>query len=157
MKPKVYLETSIVSYLTAYLSRDVIILARQQITEDWWKNHRQSYQLFASDVVEQEARLGNTLMSKKRLKILKTLENLATSENAVELAEVLVKRKAVPENSAADALHIAIATTEKMNFLLTWNFKHIANAQMQSKIETVCRDKGYQPVTICTPESLLGE
>jgi hypothetical protein len=157
MKPKVYLETSVVSYLTAYQSRDVIVLARQQITEDWWKNHRQNYELFTSDVVEQEACLGNALMSKKRLNILKTLESLATSENAVELAETLVKRKAVPENSAADALHIAIATIEKMNFLLTWNFKHIANAQMQSKIEKVCKDEGWQMVTICTPESLLGE
>ncbi len=157
MKPKVYLETSVVSYLTAYQSRDVIVLARQQITEDWWKNHRQNYELFTSDVVEQEAGFGNALMSKKRLDILKTLESLATSENAVELAEILVKRKAVPENSAADALHIAIATTEIMNFLLTWNFKHIANAQMQSKIEKVCKDEGWQMVTICTPESLLGE
>lgn len=157
MKPAVYLEASIISYLTAYQSRDVIVLARQKITEDWWEHNRQKYELFVSDLVEQEAGAGNVLMSKRRLKIIKTLKNLATSEKAVELAEILVKRKAVPENSVADALHIAIATVEQMNFLLTWNFKHIANAQMQSKIEKVCRDEGFEPVTICTPEELLGE
>ncbi|MCY7345997.1 MAG: type II toxin-antitoxin system VapC family toxin [Pyrinomonadaceae bacterium] len=157
MKPAVYLEASIISYLTAYQSRDVIVLARQKITEDWWEHNRQKYELFVSDLVEQEASAGNVLMSKRRLKIIKTLKNLATSEKAVELAEILVKRKAVPENSVADALHIAIATVEQMNFLLTWNFKHIANAQMQSKIEKVCRDEGFEPVTICTPEELLGE
>ncbi len=90
-------------------------------------------------------------MSERRLAVIKDLPKLATVENAVTLAEILVKRKAVPENSSADALHIAVATVEQMNFLLTWNFKHIANAQMQSKIERVCIDEGYTPVIICTP------
>lgn len=157
MKSTVYLETSIISYLTAYQSRDVIVLAHQKISEDWWEHNRQNYALFVSDLVEQEASAGNVLLSKRRLKIIKTLKYLATSEKAVELAETLVKRQAVPDNSVADALHIAIATVEEMNFLLTWNFKHIANAQMQSKIEKVCRDEGFEPVTICTPEELLGE
>lgn len=157
MKPKVYLETSIISYLTAGRSRDVIIFGRQEITKDWWSKHRRNYELFVSDVVEQEAALGNTAMSDARLKLIKPVKKLATSERAIELAESLVRRKVVPAKASADALHIAIATVEEMNFLMSWNFKHIVNAQMQAKIEQVCKDDGYAPVFMCTPESLIGE
>lgn len=157
MKPKAYLETSIISYLTADRSGDVIIFARQEITKDWWSRHRRDYELFVSDIVEQEVSLGNPRMSDKRLKIITPLKKLATSERAIELAENLVRRKAVPTKAAADALHIAIATVEEMRFLMSWNFKHIVNAQMQATIGNVCRDDGYEPVTICTPESLVGD
>lgn len=157
MKPKVYLETSVVSYLTAVRSRDVVILARQAITKDWWTQHRHNYELFVSDAVEQEAGLGDPDMSGKRLNFIKPLKKLATSERAIKLAETLVRQKAVLTKASADALHIAIATVEEINFLMSWNFKHIVNAQMQVKIEKACHDNGYEPVVLCTPESLVGE
>ncbi len=157
MKPKVYLETSIISYLTAVSGSDVVAVARQAITKDWWKKHRRNYELFVSDAVEQEASLGNPVMSHVRLKSMKPLTKLATSDMAIELAESLVRRKAVPEKASADALHIAIATVEEMNFLLSWNFKHIVNAQMQGKIEQICENEGYKPIIICTPDSLVGD
>ena len=157
MKPKVYLETSIISYLTAVSGTDVVAIARQEITRDWWSKHRRNYELYVSDVVEQEASLGNPFMSASRLETIRPLTKLATSERVIELAEYLVERKAVPEKASTDALHIAIATVEEMNFLLSWNFKHIVNAQMQGKIQQVCKREGYRPVTICTPESLVGE
>lgn len=157
MKPRVYLETSIISYLTAANSSDVVAFARQEITRDWWSKHRRNYELYVSDAVEQEASLGNSVMSGTRLKSIKLLTKLATSERAIELAESLIRGKAVPAKAAADALHIAIATVEEMNFLLSWNFKHIVNAQMQGKIGHICEDEGYEPVIICTPESLVGD
>jgi hypothetical protein len=138
-------------------SGDVITLARKEITRDWWSKHRRNYQLFVSDVVEQEASMGDATMSVARIKMIASIERLATSERAIELAESLVKHKAVPVKAAADALHIAIATVEEMDFLMSWNFKHIVNAQLQSKIEMVCDDNGYKPVILCTPESLVGE
>lgn len=156
MKPKVYLETSVISYLTAVSGRDVIALARQEITRDWWSMHRQNYELYVSDAVEQEAALGNSMMSESRLQSMKPLMKLATSERAIELAESLVLHRAVPAKASADALHIAIATVEEMKFLLSWNFKHIVNAQMQGKIGEICMDEGFEPVIICTPESLVG-
>ena len=157
MKPKVYLETSIISYLTAFPSKDVITAGHQLTTFDWWENHRRKFEIVASELVVQEASLGNAQMAKKRLAVLKDLEILIVNNEARNLAKILVAKKAVPEKAAADALHIAVAAVEEIEFLATWNFKHIANAKMQVKIEEAIRAEGYKPSYICTLEELLGE
>ena len=157
MKPKVYLETSIISYLTAFPSKDVITAGHQLTTFDWWENHRRKFEIVASELVVQEASLGNAQMANKRLAVLKDVEILIVNNEARNLAKILVAKKAVPEKAAADALHIAVAAVEKIEFLVTWNFKHIANAKMQVKIEEAIRAEGYKPSYICTLEELLGE
>ena len=157
MKSKVYLETSIVSYLTAFPSSDLITAGHQLTTFDWWENHRQNFEVVASELVIQEAGLGNMQMAQKRLAILKAVKILDINNKARNLAKMLVAKKAVPEKAAADALHIAIAAAEKIEFLATWNFKHIANAKMQAKIKEVIRAEDYEPSHICTLEELLGE
>lgn len=157
MKPKVYLETSIISYLTAFPSNDVITAGHQLTTFDWWENHRQNFEVVASELVIQEASLGNTQMAQKRLDVLKDMQILTVKDKARNLAKILVAKKAVPEKASADALHIAVATIEKIDFLATWNFKHIANAKMQAKIEEVIWAEGFEPTQICTLEELLGE
>ncbi len=157
MKSKVYLETSIVSYLTAFPSSDLITAGHQLTTFDWWENHRQNFEVVASELVIQEAGLGNMQMAQKRLAILKAVKILDINDEARNLAKMLVAKKAVPEKAAADALHIAIAAAEKIEFLATWNFKHIANAKMQAKIKEVIRAEDYEPSHICTLEELLGE
>jgi hypothetical protein len=157
MKSKVYLETSIVSYLTAFPSSDLITAGHQLTTFDWWENHRQNFEVVASELVIQEAGLGNMQMAQKRLAILKAVKILDINDKARNLAKMLVAKKAVPEKAAADALHIAIAAAEKIEFLATWNFKHIANAKMQAKIKEVIRAEDYEPSHICTLEELLGE
>ncbi len=157
MKSKVYLETSIISYLTAFPSSDLITAGHQLTTFDWWENHRQNFEVVASELVIQEAGLGNMQMAQKRLAILKDVKILDVNDEARNLAKMLVAKKAVPEKAAADALHIAIAVVEKIEFLATWNFKHIANAKMQAKIKGVIRAEDYEPSHICTLEELLGE
>ena len=157
MKSKVYLETSIISYLTAFPSSDLITAGHQLTTFDWWENHRQNFEVVASELVIQEAGLGNMQMAQKRLAILKDVKILDINDEARNLAKMLVAKKAVPEKAAADALHIAIAVVEKIEFLATWNFKHIANAKMQAKIKGVIRAEDYEPSHICTLEELLGE
>jgi len=157
MKSKVYLETSIISYLTAHPSNDVITAGHQLTTLDWWQNHRRNFEIFASELVVQEAGLGNVRMAQKRLDVLKDIGILAVGDEARNLAKILVAKKAVPEKASADALHIAISTIEKMEFLATWNFRHIANAKMQVKIEEAIRAEGFEPSKICTLEELLGE
>ncbi len=157
MKSKVYLETSIVSYPTAFPSSDLITAGHQLTTFDWWENHRQNFEVVASELVIQEAGLGNMQMAQKRLAILKAVKILDINDKARNLAKMLVAKKAVPEKAAADALHIAIAAAEKIEFLATWNFKHIANAKMQAKIKEVIRAEDYEPSHICTLEELLGE
>ncbi len=157
MKPKVYIETSIVSYLTANRSSDVITAAHQLTTFGWWEKHRRDFEIVVSELVIQEARLGNPQMAQKRLDVLKDIEVLPVNDEARSLAKILAVKKAVPEKAAADALHIAVAAVEQIEFLATWNFKHIANAQMQVKIEEVIRAENFQPSHICTLEELLGE
>ena len=156
MSTRVYIETTIVSYLAARPSRDLITAAHQQLTQDWWQTRRAHFTLYASQLVVQEASAGEAAMARKRLLLLEELPLLAISEACVGLGRSLVDRGPIPEKAAVDALHIAIATVHGMDYLLTWNCKHIANAEMQTAVNAVCRGAGYEPPVICTPEELLG-
>ncbi len=157
MKPKVYIETSIISYLAAHPSRDLIIAANQQLTHDWWDTKRPGFDLYISQLVTQEASAGDQVAAQHRLERLAEIPLLALNDEALQLAERLLNEKTLPPESTEDALHIALATTNGMDYLLTWNFKHIANAVMRSRIEHICREAGYEPPTICTPQELLAE
>ena len=157
MKSKIYIETTIVSYLTAWPSRDVIVAAHQQITDEWWRTKRQFFELFASQLVLREAQAGNENMAQRRLSALEEVELLEVTEEALALAEDLLSKGPLPRKAEEDAVHIAVAVTNGMDYLITWNCKHIANARMRDKIEHVCRANGYKPVIICTPEELLEE
>jgi predicted nucleic acid-binding protein len=154
-KVKAYIETSVISYLTAWPSRDIVIAGHQQTTRDWWQEQSQSFQLVASQLVIQEASAGDTIAAQGRLEILKNIELLEVTEDAVNLAQVLIESESLPQKAAEDALHIAIAVTNGVEYLLTWNCKHIANASMRGSIERTCRAAGYEPTIICTPEELL--
>jgi predicted nucleic acid-binding protein len=155
LKVKVYVETSVISYLTAWPSRDIVIAGHQQSTRDWWQEQSQSFQLVASQLVVQEASAGDAVSAQERLEILKNIELLELTEDALSLAKVLIESGPLPRKAAEDALHIAIAVTNGVEYLLTWNCKHIANASMRSSIERICRSAGYDPTIICTPEELL--
>jgi len=157
MKPKIYLETSIVSYLTAQPSRDIITAARQQITREWWQKRRERFDLYVSEFVITEARLGDVRQAELRLQTLEGIALIQLTEGAALLAEELVAKGPLPEKAALDALHIAAAVSGGVEYLLTWNFKHLANASMRNKIESMCRLRGYEPCVICTPEELLEE
>lgn len=157
MKPTVYVETTIVSYLTARLSRDLVTAAHQQITQEWWANRRAEFELFVSQFVVQEASMGDVAMAQKRLDELQVIPLLDVNQDAENLAQRLIVDGPLPKKAAVDALHIAVATVHGMDYLLTWNCKHIANAEMQSKVAVVCRESGFEPPVICTPEELLGE
>ena len=157
MRPKAYHETSVPSYLTAWTSRDWVMAAHQQITREWWENRRADFDLFVSELVFQEAAAGDPAVAARRLELIRVLPVLTISEAAEELARELVRRVPLPERAALDALHIAIAATSGMHYLLTWNCKHLANAAYQARIGKSCRDLGYEPHLICTPEALLEE
>jgi hypothetical protein len=156
MKPKVYIETTIVSYLTARPSRDLVIAAHQQLTQEWWDQRRESFDLYVSQLVIQESGAGDAFMVRKRLEVLETILMLDLRPEAVALARALVEKGPIPEKAAVDALHIAVATVHGMDYLLTWNCKHIANAEMQTAVAAICRAAGSEPPVICTPEELWG-
>ena len=150
--PKIYIETSFVSYLVARPSRDLLMAARQQITIEWWDRERPNHELYTSDVTLQEAERGDPAEGAKRIAVLTRLNSLAVPDAARQLAELLINQHALPEKAGLDALHIAVATIHGMDYLLTWNCKHIANVTMRGLIERTCRQAGYQPPAIATPE-----
>lgn len=156
MDATVYLETTVVSYLAARPSRDLILAAHQQVTHHWWAEHAQRFQLFVSQAVIREAAAGDATAAQRRLSFLDPLPLLELNPATLALAEQLIAARALPPQAVEDALHIAVATVHGMDFLLTWNMKHIANATMRGQIEATCRAAGYHPPVICTPEELIG-
>src|SRR5439155_12006230 len=153
MKPTVYVETTIPSYLTAWPSRDLIRAAHQQITREWWMR-RDSFDLYSSRLVVQECEAGDTQAAADRLAALAGIPLLEQESEAGELADALLRDVPLPQKAAADALHIATAAVHGMQYLLTWNCTHIANVVFRPQIEAVCRAAGYEPPLICTPEEL---
>lgn len=154
MLPRVYLETTVVSYLAARPSRDLIIAAHQQITHEWWQNRRTNYELCVSELVLDEAGAGDALAAHERLLILQPMLVMETTTEAFEVAKELLRAGALPRNAANDALHIAVAATKAIPYLLTWNCRHLANATMRPVIEAACSAKGLKAPIICTPEEL---
>jgi hypothetical protein len=155
-KPKTYVETSVVSYLTAWPSRDLVLAAHQQVTRDWWATRR-SYDLFTSQFVLDEAAAGDKSAAANRLAALEETVLLDVTEDAIVLAEGLVRGGGLPAKARVDALHVAMAAVHGMNYLLTWNCTHIANASLRSRIEDLCRLGGFEPPVICTPLELPKE
>lgn len=155
MKQKAYIETTVVSYLTAWPSRDVVIAGYQQTTREWWRDAADRFELVASELVINEASAGDADAARDRLAALASMTLLDATEEAAELAQQLIDAGAIPKKAAEDAGHIAIAVTNGIDFLVTWNCRHIANAATRSQIERVCRNAGYEPTIICTPTELM--
>lgn len=155
MKPKIYIETSIVSYLTARPSHDIRVVANQHITIEWWDIRRSNFDLFISEFVIAEATLGDPEAAQKRLEVLAEFPELSTTNEARDLAKTLITGGPIPAKAEVDALHIAVAAMNGIDYLLTWNCAHIANAIMRPKIEAICRQRGIEPPMICTPQELM--
>jgi len=155
MKPTVYLETTIISYLTSKPSRDLIVAGHQQITHEWWQTARPSFAAVSSQLVAREAGAGDAEAAAACLAFLTGLTLLEISEEALTLTQRLLQSKALPQEFPEDALHVAVAVVNGIEYLLTWNSKHLANAGMRRKIEATCRELGYEAVVICTPEELM--
>ena len=155
MRATVYLETTIPSYLSARPSRDLLTAARQQLTSDWWEDRRQGFECVISQVVLDECGIGDAEAVRRRLEKIVGLPLLATTSAAVELAARLIALGLVPKEAGDDALHIATATVHEVAYLLTWNFKHIANATKMKALRDTCASLGYRMPVICTPEELM--
>ena len=154
---RVYIETTIPSYLTSRRSRDLVIAARQEMTQEWWEDKRQNVELFSSELVLQEAQGGNKEAAKKRLISLENIPLLDITEGATLLAKALVHEGLIPEKASEDALHIAIATVHDIDILLTWNCTHLANVTVLRKMLAFIRSQGYEPPVICTPDEMMGD
>ncbi|MEF8713079.1 MAG: type II toxin-antitoxin system VapC family toxin [Accumulibacter sp.] len=155
MKRKVYIETSVISYLTARPSKTIIGAAHQQITLAWWEL-RSDYELLVSQLVWQECAAGDPVAAQKRLAALDGISVLAVTQDMIRLAKSLIEQAIIPSKAIEDALHIAVSTLHHVDFLLTWNCRHIANPVIQEKIAVYLETSGLFLPIICTPEELLG-
>jgi hypothetical protein len=155
MKPSVYLETTIISYLAARPSRDAIISGHQVATHLWWESYRDKYALFCSTLVTEEGEAGDPDAATRRLSYLNDIPKLAVTDTAKGLAQIMTDRAVVPRGYPQDALHIAICAVHGMDFLVTWNCRHLANALSRKRIENTVREQGYRCPVICTPEELM--
>ena len=156
MKPRLYLETTIPSYLVARRSRDLRLAANQETTEEWWETQRQSYDLYISQFVRTEIERGDAGAAANRVALLQGIPVLPELDSARHLAEAIVAAGLIPSQAALDAAHIATATVHAMDYLLTWNCKHIHNVATLRRIERRCEQLGYNCPIICTPDDLMG-
>ena len=157
MNRRVYVETTVASYLTARPSRDLVAAAHQELTREWWTNHRYRFDLYVSDIVLREAAGGDETAAARRIAELQGIDVLVLDDRARELARLFVERGVIPAKAVEDAFHVAVATAQGMDFLLTWNCRHIANAEVVERLEAICLEMGYRMPTLCTPEQLMGD
>jgi predicted nucleic acid-binding protein len=155
-KPAVYLEASVISYLVRRLNPSDLTIAHHQMrTREWWSSRRDQFELFVSAFVVSEAGTGDPALAAQRSKALEGLPVLETKPSVHELADQLLARTGLPAKAAIDALHLASAAVHGMDYLLTWNCKHIANGVILPGVYNVCRAAGYEPPFVCTPLELL--
>lgn len=155
MKASVYIETSVVSYLTGRPARDVIVAGRQALTVEWWETRRSRFDLYVSTVVVAEAEDGDPAAVQRRLAALSGIPAVAVSDEAKVLARQLVDGGPMPEEYPEDALHIAVCALNGIDYLLTWNCTHLANASIRRQVELCLEQAGYRCPIICTPEELM--
>lgn len=155
MKSKLYLETTIPSFLVARPHRDAILHGQQVATRKWWENRREDYELFVSEFVDLEAARGDAEMSSARAAALRGLPRLSATEEVRELAAEFLHAGLIPSKAAVDASHIAVAAVHGMDILLTWNCTHIHNIAISRQIERLCASAGWLCPAICTPFDLL--
>ena len=156
-KPTLYLETSVISYYTAKDSNDPIVRGRQEVTRQWWNNHRGEFEIFITRFVLAEIQRGDPNAVLNRLDMIDGIESIKVGENVYDLADRLVQTgTALPAKARVDALHISAASIEGFDYLLTWNCTHIANAVLLPQVKKIVEAMGYVLPYICTPDQLLG-
>ncbi|MEA2236201.1 MAG: hypothetical protein QOC81_925 [Thermoanaerobaculia bacterium] len=156
MLPTVYVETSVISYLTARPSpTNLRVAANQETTREWWQTRRERFELYVSAVVIGEAQRGNPDLASARLEIVRKLHLAHVTPDALDLAAALIDGAGVPKKANEDALHIAIAAANGLDYLLTWNCTHIANAVTIPRVYSICRAHGFEPPLIYTPQELM--
>jgi len=150
----VYVETTVIGHIAGRPHPNPDTASHQRITREWWPTARSRYRLVSSRLTIDECGDGDPTAASERFELLRGIPLLADSLEAESLAMQLVAQLAVPASEPRDALHIALAATNGVQFIVTWNFKHILNPHLQSQIAATCRDAGFVPPVICTPEQL---
>ncbi len=157
MADSIYIETTIPSLYVARASGYLVEAARQQLTRRWWDDFRHEFEAVCSQTVLDECGRGDAAMAEKRLGLLSGLPLLDLTEDVTRAAEALLEAEIVPRNAADDAIHIAVASVHKVDYLLTWNCRHLANPRILRRVSTCLDHLGFQASLICTPEEMMGD
>ena len=152
----VYVETSVVSYLTARATSNLLAVAWQTATVEWWDEHRPRYELRTSALTIEEAGKGHQEAAARRLEALDGIAMLPITEAVITLSDALILGRALPASAQNDAIHIAVSAVHGVDYLLTWNFRHLANAETRPLIREICERNSYNSPEICTPSELMG-
>jgi len=152
---QIFVETTIPSYLVARPARDVVQMARQQTTRDWWERCRSEHEMFTSQIVLDEAGAGDAVLARARLELLAPLPLLDISEPVLTFARKIIDGGLLPADADRDAAHIATATIHRLDALLSLNFRHLVNVSSQSRLRRLALREGYDLPAICTPEELM--
>jgi len=155
LKPRLYLETTIPSYFVARRSRDLRLAADQETTQEWWEERRQEFELFISETVLAEVSRGDAVFAAARLAAIRNIQVLRDSEEAAVLTKRLLADGTIPPGAADDAIHLALAAAHRMDYLLTWNCRHINNPALRRRIEQACASCDLTCPVICTPTELM--
>jgi hypothetical protein len=156
MKPTVYIESTIISYLTARPSRDLIVAAHQQMTIEWWEEVRPKVEGFISLFVNQEISRGDEEAARKRIQAVKDLPVLEINDEIQKLAEKYFIELEIPEKAKLDAAHLAVAVWHEMDYLLSWNCRHIVSGRVKKSLEEINATLNLKTPVLCTPEELMG-
>ncbi|MDP1676566.1 MAG: type II toxin-antitoxin system VapC family toxin [Bacteroidota bacterium] len=157
MKQKVYIETSVLSYLAARTSANKIVSAHQTVTKDWWRTESTKFELYVSEIVLREAGRGDVAAARKRFSYASECNILPMKNEVLSVAESFMKLSSMPKKASEDALHISVATVHHVDYLLSWNCAHIANASIQKELSKIAFSLGYELPILCTPLELFGE
>ncbi len=152
----VYIETTIISYLVSRPSRDLLVAAHQQITHEWWNRRREQFECYVSQVVIDEVQAGDDDAAGRRMEGIVAFPVLEATIEAEDLTKAILESGVIPKQAVRDAAHIAVAAVNDIDYLLTWNCKHLANAQIIRGVSAICEAHGYSVPVICTPEELMG-
>ena len=155
MKESIYLETTVVSYYTSRPSRDIIILAHQEITREWWSTAAKRFNIFISEIVIEEAGLGDEEAAKRRLEELRVFPHLELNDVVEKMAQIYMEKLDIPEKSFRDTAHLAVASVHNIDYLVTWNCAHLANGEVIKKLVKINKFFNIQTPIICTPEELM--
>ena len=152
---RIFVETTIPSYLVARPARDVVQMARQHITREWWEHGRVGHELFTSQIVLDEASAGDPALARARLELLAPLALLEISEPVLVFARQIIDAGILPPGADRDAAHVATATVHRLDALLSLNFRHLVNVSIQSRLRRLALRAAYDLPAICTPEELM--
>ena len=152
----VYIETTVISYLASRPSRDILVAAHQQTTDEWWTFRRHEFECYISQIVIDEIQAGDIEAAEKRMEEIGDFPVLEATIEAEGLTKAIIEGGAIPERAVRDAAHIAVAAVNDIDYLLTWNCSHLANAQIIRRVSVICNAQGYSMPVICTPEELMG-